>query len=394
MRKFLLLLCLILLNPSSYGQEKGSHTVAGGADDFLQVQHYRLRGSNREIGREIAKIAKSLGVEIPSPPDHLRTKLRYRYILQSYPQLYERMTGVGAEYGIDLANYSRDLSVLDYSPSQPHCSVVFYPATRTANAHPILSRNLDMPADRVVNGRHVYARPFVLEVYPDSGYPSLYVCSSELLGGAVEGVNSEGLAVAVLGDESSNYGCHPGEPSTEVGLDELQIARYLLDRCKNVEEAKESFLGIKQYYRHFPLHYIVADRSGKSVVLEFSRHRNQARIAETDGIQCLTNHQITAADLSEAPTESVERLEILKKGIIGPQVFTNGEIKEISSRVSPWMPNYRPRWPSSRTLWHSLYDLEARTVEIKFYLGEREDPEDPSRIVTRYSDYVEFRLDR
>lgn len=123
------------------------------------------------------------------------------------------MVGVGAEYGIDLGDDSRDLTTLDYAPRAPQCSVVFYPATRSAGGHAILSRNLDMPADRLVSGRHVFSRPFVFETYPDSGYPSLYVCTNELLAGPVEGINSEGLAVAVMGDESPNEACRPMEAS-------------------------------------------------------------------------------------------------------------------------------------------------------------------------------------
>jgi predicted choloylglycine hydrolase len=391
MKKSVLLLCLTLLAPLSQAQDR-PRTVAGSAQDFLWVQHYRLRGSNPAIGREIARVARSLGVSVASAPDRLRTRLRRRYFEQNYPQFFERMTGVAVEFGVDPADDTRELSTLDYAPSAPQCSVVFYPPARTASAHAMLSRNLDMPADRLVNGRHVYSRPFVFEVYPDSGYASLYICTSELLGGPVEGLNSEGLAVAVMGDESSNDACRPYEPSTEVGLDEFQIVSYLLDRCKNVEEAEQSFLAIKQYYRRFPLHYIVADRHGRSAVLEHSRHRNQTRIAEGNGIQCVTNHQLTAADLSDAPAESLERLEILKQATAGTRPFTNAQIKEINGRVAAWMPDYRPQWPTSRTFWHALYDLDARTVEVRFLLGERQDPQDASRVITRYSDYVAFRL--
>jgi hypothetical protein len=33
--------------------------VAGGTDDFMAVQHVRLAGSQTDIGRELAEIARS-----------------------------------------------------------------------------------------------------------------------------------------------------------------------------------------------------------------------------------------------------------------------------------------------------------------------------------------------
>ncbi len=40
-----------------------------------------------------------------------------------------------------------------------------------------------------------------------------------------------------------------------------------------------------------------------------------------------------------------------------------------------------------RTIWHSLYDLDERRLEVKFYLGDTNDGEN------RYSEYQEFRLE-
>ena len=41
-----------------------------------------------------------------------------------------------------------------------------------------------------------------------------------------------------------------------------------------------------------------------------------------------------------------------------------------------------------RTLWHSLYDLDARSLDVSFYLGEENSPGRP----TRRSDFFKFRL--
>jgi predicted choloylglycine hydrolase len=377
----------------SYTQNFEHRIVAGSKNDFMLVQYYKIKGTNKEIGKEIARIAKSLQIEIEVISDTVRNKLRYKYFKENYPIHYERMMGVAEEYGLNINDYSMDLSSISYDPTKANCAVIFYPNDQTENKHDIMSRNMDMPNDIIKNGLHIYARPIIFNVYPETGYPSLYICTNDILGGALEGINSKGLSVAVLGDETSNYKYHPVEPSYEIGINEFLIVRYLLDNCKNIEEAKESLLWLKQYYQQFPLHYIIADNTGKSFVFEFSRHRNQSRIVEGEGIQCITNHVISNNDLSDATQESIERLNILKSQIIPKHKYTVDEITKVSSKVSPWMPDYLPKWHSSRTFWHSIYDLDSKTLNIKFYLGEKKNPHDENKIITRYSDYIEFRFD-
>jgi penicillin V acylase-like amidase (Ntn superfamily) len=59
----------------------------------------------------------------------------------------------------------------------------------------------------------------------------------------LDGINSEGLVVAILAEEES--GNKVGrEPGDEAGMHELMGMRYLLDNCKNVEEAKEALLSL------------------------------------------------------------------------------------------------------------------------------------------------------
>ena len=54
-------------------------------------------------------------------------------------------------------------------------------------------------------------------------------------------------------------------------------------------------------------------------------------------------------------------------------------------------PDYPLRDVPSRTIWHSLYDQEAGSVEISFYLGEALEPDGAYR--ERRSDYATFVLD-
>jgi len=47
----------------------------------------------------------------------------------------------------------------------------------------------------------------------------------------------------------------------------------------------------------------------------------------------------------------------------------------------------------SRTLWHGLYDIDARSLEIDFYLGDVPGAEQQGEVRVVRSDYRMFRLD-
>ena len=82
------------------------------------------------------------------------------------------------------------------------------------------------------------SRPYLFEVHPDEGYPSLYFSQADLLSGCLDGINSEGLTVIMLADDESSAR-YPGPPETTVGvgLHPLLAPRLLLDTCATVEPA-------------------------------------------------------------------------------------------------------------------------------------------------------------
>jgi hypothetical protein len=66
--------------------------------------------------------------------------------------------------------------------------------------------------------------------------------------------------------------------------------------------------------------------------------------------------------------------------------FTLEEIAAINAEVAappdaPGNPEIAPR----RTLWYAQYNLENLTLAVKFYLGEKPDPENEKRIILEYS---------
>lgn len=379
--------------------------VAGGPDHFMEVRHVVLKGSNYEIGRKIGEMAQKANVRIGPSADSLRNRVQREYMARNYPILYERMKGVADAYGLNIEDDAYDLSGLSQYPGRgPGCSVVFFPEAFAENGHSILSRNYDFTLGTAEGRRPgenqvaLMSRPYIFEMYPEQGYASLSLCAFDLLGGVLDGMNSEGLVVAVLADEETmvNYGL---KPSTGIGVHELLCLRYLLDNCRDVEEAKQAMLSLKHYYSFMPCHYIIGDRSGRSFVFEFSSLRNSTFVIDGKGPQCVTNHLLSNyQSIDQLPEEgqidSYDRFRKLHLSISGKTQFDIDEIKAVNSSVAnTGMAFDHPDYAPNRTLWHALYDIDERNVSVKFYLGEKRDPKDEKESTINYSNYLNFKLE-
>lgn len=378
--------------------------IAGGPDKFAEVRHVVLKGSNFEIGKVIGELAKRDGALITPSSNHVMNRVKREYMAKNYPILYERMRGLAAAFGLNISDASYDFSGLfQKQMTLPGCSVTFYPASATESGHNILSRNYDFTTGDLTGRRPqggrlaMMARPFLFEIHPDKGYSSLSLCACEYLGGVLDGINSEGLVVAILAEEES--GNKVGrEPGDEVGMHELMGMRYLLDNCKNVEEAKMALLSLKHYYSFLPCHYIVGDRSGKSFIFEFSPTRNRSYVIDGDGPQYVTNHLVFHHQKIEEFPEtglnwSMRRYKMLDEAIKAKKRFTIEEIAAINKSVAvpPNAPG-NPQAAPGRTLWYAQYDLENLTLTVKFYLGEKPDPEGAKMVILEYSPLMTFEL--
>ncbi len=106
---------------------------------------------------------------------------------------------------------------------------------------------------------------------------------------------TEGLSVALLADDESaaRYPRPEGPPAFEVGLYELNVPRFLLDNCADCDEAAALLLTSKRYVSYIPVHYLVADRHGRSFVFETSLPDGREHLMEGEGApQVVTNHPL------------------------------------------------------------------------------------------------------
>jgi hypothetical protein len=384
--------------------------VAGGPKDFLEVRHLVLRGTNEDIGRALATLARQRHRVKPLPSsDPFRTRVQRRYLQKHYPILFERMRGVASAFGRRLEEDTQNFSVLGYLASlRPGCSVVHYPPATTAANTGIVSRNYDFSTGTVLGNRPrpgelpATARPYVVEMHPRGGYASLALCSYDLLSGVLDGINSEGLTVTLLADDElmAKFPMEPAGQDT-VGLGVLQTLRLLLDTCADVEEAKQALLMTKQYYEAIPVHYLIADRHGKAFVWEHSHTRNREHIIEDPGKPLITTNFSLHRHLEGKRPPSAKaakgvcaRYCALAERLAGRSGKLTVEFIKESQRavdaVRP-APKAGPRAPV-RTLWHALYFPEQRKVQVSFYLRDEADADRPGKVRVVRSEYLEFRL--
>jgi Acyl-coenzyme A:6-aminopenicillanic acid acyl-transferase len=405
----------LLAASSASALEIQERIVAGDVESPVAVRHLVLRGSNAEIGAHLATLARDRHqvkmVAIPAA-ERLKPRLLARYHAERFPIHHARMLGVAGVFGLELDLGEIDPRGLFYNLSGellPGCSVTYYPPATTAGGAGILSRNYDFTTG-TLDGRSVPSgrlgatgRPYVLELHPDQGHASLAIVAYDLVGGVLDGINAEGLSVALLADDESaaRYPRPEGPPAFEVGLYELNVPRFLLDNCADCDEAASLLLMSKRYVSYIPAHYLVADRHGRSFVFETSIPDGRDHLIEGEETpQVITNHPLhrygKGTELpAGAPESSYGRYrELCARTAAGTGPHTIESIKAAHAAVAVRGPGPQASGMAAhRTLWHALYFLDERRLSVDFYLGEA--PAAAGKTggaPSRRSGYLEFEL--
>lgn len=353
--------------------------AGGGPGDFCTARHITLRGDQAGIGARLAELAeRHHGARLRPTADPALTRARRRWLAQHYPQLAARATGVASYFGAGPGDDRFETATLPIGFPSAGCSVAWLPPQRTVSKAPLVSRNFDFTTQTLSElmggaatpGEQTLAgQPYVIETYPDQGRATLIVCLFDLASGAVDGINDAGLVAALLADDES-----PGaEPAygLQAGLAEHEVCRYLLETCDTADDAIEALRVAKQYYSFVRCHYLVADRMGRAFVWEYSAAHNREHIVHADGPLAVTNHLLhrypTLADLPAEPGNgwTYDRARRLAAAITQPGALGPGQLtaRHAAIQISePGLP--------VRTLWHSLYDPAALSMDISFYLGD------------------------
>jgi hypothetical protein len=415
--------------PVSYASYSGTPSIIKdevfiAKENGTQVEwrHIVLKGNNTQIGMALAEIAqRDYGVKsLTRYADPVYGRARQTYMERNYPVMRERMKGIAMAYGLSPDNASFDTNTLPYDMGSLACSMIYFPPQTTANGHAITSRNLEwylVPMDLYLNrtenatGNGTASRNFLLEIYPDQGYSTLAIGSSDL-NIVIDGLNSVGLGISLLVDEGMEPVLKmPLSGDRNSGIMSAQMSRLVLDTCKSVEEAKIAFLVNKEYFPMAGVHYMVYDSQGNSAIIEWNR--TDGNLYFTDGNiskpNIMTNHPMfifskyTLKDLQEEgrlpfddPYDTFNRyvrLDNITSSHIGKfseedaaaallEVFTNKMDKvEGASKLLP-----------INTIYNVILDLNERSLNVKFYL--KNGPVDPETNETTsvFTPYLTFKM--
>ena len=190
----------------------------------------------------------------------------------------------------------------EIKPGDYGCSTV---CVKAKNGDVYFGRNFDWEKGRAM----------IVHTVPENGYESLSTCCLDFLGFGddyqpdgsmperiqtlaaiyvpLDGMNEKGLMIADLmaGDKEETH-----QKTDKPDLTTTTAIRLLLDRAANVDEAVEL---LKQYDMNSSIgaahHFAIADKSGKSVVVEYVN--GEMLVAETNVV---TNHY-----LADSPKKGV-----------------------------------------------------------------------------------------
>jgi hypothetical protein len=167
-----------------------------------------------------------------------------------------------------------------------------------------------------------------------------------------DGVNERGLAVGMMAVPHSEGGDDPGKPT----LDDLEAIRLLLDYAADVDQAIE-LLG--QYNLDWgggpAIHYLLADASGASAVVEFIGGKQQV-FRSQQSWQISTNFLFAETPLDKAGAEcwrykTVDTTLSQSEGILSSEAALK-LLQDVS------------QGGTTGTIWSVLYNLSSGQVQV------------------------------
>jgi penicillin V acylase-like amidase (Ntn superfamily) len=173
-----------------------------------------------------------------------------------------------------------------------------------------------------------------------------------------DGMNEYGVAVGMAALESDGQRIDPNKPS----IDSLMVIREILDHSRTVDEA----IAIIEKYNIIwgngpPLHYLVADQSGNSVLVEFYQGEIQI-IRSSQSWHIMTNFNLSqAAGQPMGKCRRYDRISQKLEDSLGQ--ISNQEAISLLEDVS-----------QSNTQWSVLYGLTNSEIRITMGKDFNKDP--------------------
>ncbi len=359
------------------------------SDRFTVPQKLTIQGTPYEIGRTIGHVGRQARAKLPLLDETnraLNQKLADLY-RRVYPQQLEVVRGVADAYGqpaeeIDLVLFERDFSpnlwcdllqherfyrVTDFgkrggSVEKYGCKVASY----YANGHQIVGRNFDLPSDRP----HYFVTLEMAGTYQVMGH-TVYGITGEV----EDGMNEKGFSLCEAGNigarrEGDTWALdwgkytsrepYPREPAVVF----WHMTQILMQTCATVDEALTLLRTVRVWFpAHWRghdltgIHWLLAEATGKAVVVEWSPDDHQLLIFDKPGpYELLTNYAFQEGEefLPEKCPHYRKAKPLLETG-----VRDTADMLAVMTAIRATGP--------SRSLWISVMDLNARTFEVRYF---------------------------
>ena len=232
---------------------------------------------------------------------------------------------------------------------------------QTANSDILFARNMDCE----------YAIPMLLHRNEDSSYRFLSLVNMAFLDwdestydslesdskltlstaySPCDGINEYGLAVAILTDATAAY----PEQNDKITLFDMTLPRLLLSKARSVEEAIHYTEKYNLFFDVAPLHYMVADASGHSAVIEFVDGK-MVVTREKNKYLVVTNFTLygnpAKTGFGKDRYENIQNTLEKQEGII----FEEDALELLKSNVIP-----------GEEQWSAVYNLTKKTLSVTF----------------------------
>lgn len=277
---------------------------------------------------------------------------------------------VGASSDAELKNFIMKKLVhglpIDFDLPDYGCSTFNFD---TDEGNKSYARNLDI----------AYAPIMIVKTNPVGSYSSISMVNLSALGFSEEylpnsflnkslllacpyipfdGVNEMGVAISV----NMVNGKDINQQTDKINLTTTTLIRLVLDKAKNVEEA----VALIQKYdltdsTGGPYHFQIADKNGKSVVIEYCNNEIQI-INQQGNFQCLTNHTLNdlETDYTVQFNQTYERYNIIEQKLNDRNgVLSNEDAFNLLKTVNL-------NWEGGGTLYSSIYDLSNFKLNLMY----------------------------
>lgn len=163
-----------------------------------------------------------------------------------------------------------------------------------------------------------------------------------------DGMNEEGLSVGMAAVPTDEQVYNPDKPS----IDSLVVMREILDHARTVDEAVEILDKYNIAWGNGPpLHYLIADRSGNSILAEFYKGKLNL-IRNSKPWHLATNFHVTP--VQEQPTGYCVRYDRVQKAMIDSGGKLSNQMGlDLLRNVT-----------QSTTQWSVLYGISKKEIQI------------------------------